>query len=397
MGGWRRTWRVGYNPHDVAHYLIPGCSSACLRRTSSCCRDAGTFSRGLERAAGAMRAGSTGRSSCSFTPWRRATILAMTRSATLTAGCLTAMRRSSWTGTGSRSCTTLRSSTGRRSSQQSLARSLRQPLPLAAGQAGGAVYEQGGHPADCRAGADGAAAAGVGGDQGEGAGSGAAAGHGADAGGGDAAAENELSSLILGFAQKLASDGFGSRLRKRQFPVRIAASTAGFMEGSVDLCGAGGVVDASRCCPGWRPRRCSCTGSRSTIMRTSWRRPRCGSAICSGWHGNGFGFPEEPILKPLDNIRQMDAILAYDGGEGGQEPAWPAAEVIVGNPPFLGDKRMISELGEEYADAIRSLYSPRVAGGADLVTYWFEKARANRGWSYTTVRGLLATQLIALD
>ena len=35
-------------------------------------------------------------------------------------------------------------------------------------------------------------------------------------------------------------------------------------------------------------------------------------------HGNGFGFMEEPILKPLDNIRQMDAILAYDGeGEGG--------------------------------------------------------------------------------
>ena len=25
---------------------------------------------------------------------------------------------------------------------------------------------------------------------------------------------------------------------------------------------------------------------------------------------NGFGFPAEPILKPLDTIRQMDAILA---------------------------------------------------------------------------------------
>ena len=29
-------------------------------------------------------------------------------------------------------------------------------------------------------------------------------------------------------------------------------------------------------------------------------------------HDNGYGFPRRPILKPLDNIKQMDAILAYD-------------------------------------------------------------------------------------
>ena len=33
-------------------------------------------------------------------------------------------------------------------------------------------------------------------------------------------------------------------------------------------------------------------------------------------HDNGFGFPAEPILKPLDNIQQMDAILAYRRGQG---------------------------------------------------------------------------------
>ena len=55
---------------------------------------------------------------------------------------------------------------------------------------------------------------------------------------------------------------------------------------------------------------------------------------------NGFGFPSEPILKPLDAIRHMDAILAYDGEGKPVEPEWPAADVIVGNPPFLGGKKM---------------------------------------------------------
>jgi hypothetical protein len=35
----------------------------------------------------------------------------------------------------------------------------------------------------------------------------------------------------------------------------------------------------------------------------------------------------------------MDAILAYDAEGKPVEPAWPEAEVIVGNPPFLGGKQ----------------------------------------------------------
>ena len=58
------------------------------------------------------------------------------------------------------------------------------------------------------------------------------------------------------------------------------------------------------------------------------------------------------------------------------EPEWPAAEVIVGNPPFLGDKRMRAELGDDYAEALRNLYAERVPRQSDLVCYWFEKARA---------------------
>jgi len=50
--------------------------------------------------------------------------------------------------------------------------------------------------------------------------------------------------------------------------------------------------------------------------------------------------------------------------------------VIIGNPPFLGDKMMRGELGDAYVDTLRKCYEGRVPGGADLVTYWFEKARA---------------------
>ena len=47
---------------------------------------------------------------------------------------------------------------------------------------------------------------------------------------------------------------------------------------------------------------------------------------------NGFGADTDPILKPLDSIECRDAILAPDGSE----PDWPKADVVIGNPPFLG-------------------------------------------------------------
>ena len=36
------------------------------------------------------------------------------------------------------------------------------------------------------------------------------------------------------------------------------------------------------------------------------------------WRDNGFGLPEEPILKPLEAIRQMDAILSRGAGGAGE-------------------------------------------------------------------------------
>ncbi len=38
---------------------------------------------------------------------------------------------------------------------------------------------------------------------------------------------------------------------------------------------------------------------------------------------NGYGFPEEPILRQVKNIQHMDAVLAYDENEKPVEPEWP--------------------------------------------------------------------------
>jgi type II restriction/modification system DNA methylase subunit YeeA len=109
-------------------------------------------------------------------------------------------------------------------------------------------------------------------------------------------------------------------------------------------------------------------------------------------HENGFGVPGEPILKPLDTILQMDAVLTYD--EQGQpiEPEWPEVDFAIGNPPFLGDKKMRAELGDKYVDDLRSLYAGRIPGQSDLVCYWFEKARAMIEAGELRRAGLLATQ-----
>ncbi len=108
---------------------------------------------------------------------------------------------------------------------------------------------------------------------------------------------------------------------------------------------------------------------------------------------NGFGIPSEPILKPLDGIRHMDAILAYDAEGKPCEPEWPEADVIIGNPPFLGDKKMRSELGDKYVSDLRNLYID-VPGGADLVTYWFELARKGIEKKRNQRAGLISTNSI---
>ena len=111
-------------------------------------------------------------------------------------------------------------------------------------------------------------------------------------------------------------------------------------------------------------------------------------------HENGYGIPPEPILKPLDNIKQMDAILAYDAEGKPVEPEWPAADIVIGNPPFLGGNRIRQELGNSYVDSLFVLYDGRIPAFADLVCYWFERAREGIAQGQVKRAGLLATNSI---
>ena len=105
---------------------------------------------------------------------------------------------------------------------------------------------------------------------------------------------------------------------------------------------------------------------------------------------NGFSESHDPILKPLDTIECRDAILTPDN----TEPDWPEADVVIGNPPFLGTKLQIRQLGEEYVSRLRSTYTKRVPAGADLVCYWFEKAGRQIASGKAARVGLVATNSI---
>jgi len=109
-------------------------------------------------------------------------------------------------------------------------------------------------------------------------------------------------------------------------------------------------------------------------------------------HENGQAPKLDPVLDTFANISNMDAILDLTDPANPREPEWPEAEFIVGNPPFLGDKKMRGDLGDSYVEAMRGLYEHRVPNQSDLCCYWFEKGRAQIAANKCQRVGLLATQ-----
>ena len=103
---------------------------------------------------------------------------------------------------------------------------------------------------------------------------------------------------------------------------------------------------------------------------------------------------EEPILEPLDQVHLMDAVLDDSDPDRPQEPQWPAVDVIVGNPPFLGGKLLRRGLGDQYVDRLFAVWDGRVARESDLCCYWLEKSRAAIESGRARRAGLLATQAV---
>lgn len=105
---------------------------------------------------------------------------------------------------------------------------------------------------------------------------------------------------------------------------------------------------------------------------------------------NGYPIADNPILRPLHNIENRDALLNADGTEA----QWPKTDAIIGNPPFIGQRFLLRELGEAYTSQLRTVYKTRVLGDADFVVYWFEKAREQIVNGQATVAGLVSTNSI---
>ena len=85
---------------------------------------------------------------------------------------------------------------------------------------------------------------------------------------------------------------------------------------------------------------------------------------------NGFDAAKNPILRNLDTIECRDAVLDEATGERAR---WPEADVVIGNPPFLGAKWMLDRLGTAYTEQLRAIL-PKGMPASDLVTFWFYQA-----------------------
>jgi SAM-dependent methyltransferase len=101
---------------------------------------------------------------------------------------------------------------------------------------------------------------------------------------------------------------------------------------------------------------------------------------------------------PLDNLDNnfiaTDALLTPEG----LPSQWPKADVIIGNPPFLGSKLLKPERGAEYVKVLRGAYK-EVPGMADYCVYWIRKAHdhlpaCTAADSVTGRAGLVGTQNI---
>jgi hypothetical protein len=155
------------------------------------------------------------------------------------------------------------------------------------------------------------------------------------------------------------------------------------------------------------------------------------------WHFRVNGkdrAPPEPILKDIRTIENRDALIEYDkrelerdehgkplsiwdGVSFKEHPAtgklvpdetgrrelyryikprttkWPKADFIVGNPPFIGSKRIREQLGDGYFEAVRAAY-PQLPGDIDFVYYWWASGAKLTGQKSARRCGLITTNTL---
>jgi hypothetical protein len=140
------------------------------------------------------------------------------------------------------------------------------------------------------------------------------------------------------------------------------------------------------------------------VEKQPWSREIAGLAL---WVGALRWQPRDLAPPPPGNLALADAVLEFDAEEplhgpdgrpavvtrqgkagrgsraartrlvGARPARWPDVEFIVGNPPFVGNKRMRERLGDGYVEALRAAYGggdEALPGDVDYVAYWWHKA-----------------------
>lgn len=156
------------------------------------------------------------------------------------------------------------------------------------------------------------------------------------------------------------------------------------------------------------------------------------------WHirSRGNAAVAEPVVHNYGNIECRDAVLTWDSMElayddsgqlrsrwdgrtfkshpvtgemvpdeaaqvpqwqyrGARRADWPQADFIVGNPPFIGNKRMREALGDGYVEALRGAW-PAVPESADFVMYWWHHAAQLVGTGQLERMGLITTNSLTM-
>ncbi len=157
------------------------------------------------------------------------------------------------------------------------------------------------------------------------------------------------------------------------------------------------------------------------------------------WHYRIHGKLDlpDPILRDFKNIENRDALIEYDSKselrdesgeivtiwdglslktsaatgelipdecqrtpvysyENPRKANWPKADYIIGNPPFIGNKRMRKALGDGYVDALRLAW-PELPDSIDFVMYWWSLAADNIALNSDCYFGFITTNSLSQE
>ncbi len=127
---------------------------------------------------------------------------------------------------------------------------------------------------------------------------------------------------------------------------------------------------------------------RDAVLAWDAREPAYDAAGRLRTRWNGTSFKPHPVTGEL--VPDEAAQVPQERYAGARRAAWPQADFIVGNPPFIGAGAMRAALGDGYVEALRDAW-PEVPDSADFVMFWWQHAAAQVASGQTQRMGLITT------